>query len=287
MITPDTRTALHRFRHDAMACTFEVLLVGDDAKYARQAATAAFAEVDQLEQLLSRFLPESDIAQINALQPGQSVRVSVKTIECLQLASRVYTETGGVFDIAYRSAGPRSDAAPLVLDPKNHAVGVQKAGVRLDLGGLGKGYALDQMATVLREWSVQAALVHSGRSTVYAIGAPPRAKGWSVALRAPDASGESLETMILRNEALAGSGQRLHGRHIVDPRGEDTPGEDAAAWAGAPSAALADALSTAFLLMPPTEVEALCRRLTGVWAILHDDCSTGERLRRFPAHGGR
>jgi thiamine biosynthesis lipoprotein len=114
---------------------------------------------------------------------------------------------------------------------------------------------------------------------------PPGGEGWSVALRAPDASGESLGTVTLRDDALAGSGQRLHGRHIVDPRGGDAPGEDAAAWAGAPSAALADALSTAFLILPPTEVDAVCRRLTGVWAILHDERDSGERLRRFPTHG--
>lgn len=287
MIDPDATTAVHRFRHDAMACTFEALLIGDDAKYAQQAAAAAFEEVDRLEQLLSRFRPDSDIAQINTLQPGQSVRVSIDTIHCLQLAARIFAETGGAFDITFRSTVRQTTdtATPLVLDPASHAVGVQRAGLVLDLGGLGKGCALDRMVAVLREWSIDAALVHCGQSSAYALGAPPGRDGWTVALRAPDLPHDALARLVLRDEALAGSGQRLHGRHIVNPRNGHTPGDSAAAWAGAPSAALADALSTAFMLMPAAEVDALCRRFGDVWAILPAEDSAGDRLRRFRADG--
>jgi len=260
---------LHRFEHEAMACVFEVHIQGADAGYARHAAQAAFQEVDRLEQLLSRFVPHSDIARIASLEPGRSLPVSVETIDCLRLASEMQAETDGAFDVAFRSAGPRPrDLPPLVLDPANHAVAVQVPGVSLDLGGLGKGYAIDRMAEVVREWGISAALLHAGQSTVYALSATADEAGWRVGLRTPDDYGNVFGEITLGNRALSGSGQRLHGRHIRDPR-TGRPAEQAqAAWALAPTAAMADALSTAFMVPSPVEVERVCGRLPGVSAIL-------------------
>jgi thiamine biosynthesis lipoprotein len=258
--------ALQRFEHDAMACTFALYLPGGDARYAQSAAQAAFDELDRVEQLLSRFIPHSDIARISALEPGQSVRVSPETIECLQLAAEVYTATSGAFDIAFRCrrAAP---AAPLVFDPTARAVGVQAARVSLDLGAIGKGYAVERVVAVLREWGLKSALVHSGQSTAYALGAPPGGASWRIALRSPDQSA-ALGALDLTDAALSGSGQLLHGGHIVDPRTGQPADRYGATWAIAPSAALSDALSTAFMLMPPGDVRELCAHWPGVSAIL-------------------
>jgi thiamine biosynthesis lipoprotein len=262
---------VQRFQHDAMACTFELILPGVDARYAAQ---AAFDEIDRLEQLLSRFIPHSDVARINTLAAGQSVRVSPETAECLQLAAQVYTATRGAFDIAYRRrrqlpvAADGWPASPLVFDPAACAVGVQVAGVDLDLGAIGKGYAVDRVVTVLREWHVPAALVHSGQSTVYAVGQSPSGDSWRVALRSPDQSAAALGFIELRDVALSGSGQLLHGGHIVDPRTGQPAERFTATWAIAPDAALSDALSTAFMLMSAEEVRGLCEHWPGVSAIL-------------------
>ena len=248
------------FAHDAMACTFGLYLPDVEVRYAQSAAQATFDEIDRLEALLSRYIPHSDIARISALEFGQSVRVSPETIECLQLATQVYAATGGAFDIAFRTRREGS-AAPLVFDPAARAVGVQSARVSLDLGAIGKGYAVDRAVAVLREWGIKSALVHSGQSTAYARGP------WPAALRSPDQSA-TLGALELTDAALSGSGQRLHGGHIVDPRTGQPADRYDATWAVAPSAALSDALSTAFMLMPPDAVRGLCERWSGVSAIL-------------------
>lgn len=161
-----------RFAHEAMATVFEVVSVHDDAGYARQAAQAGFELVDRLERELSRFLSNSDISRVNALAAGQAARVSPWTMECLQIAWRMHALTGGVFDI---SIGSGLDRLELVAD--DFVVRAREAGARLDLGGIGKGYAVDRVAELLEEWEVGCALLHGGFSSVRALDAPRRAAG--------------------------------------------------------------------------------------------------------------
>jgi thiamine biosynthesis lipoprotein len=276
--------ALQRFEHDAMACTFELYLPRGAVRYAQGAAQAAFDELDRLEQLLSRFIPHSDIARLNALEPGQFVRVSPETIECLQLAAQVYTATGGAFDVAFRSRR-EVPSVPLVFDPAARAVGVQAARVNLDLGAIGKGYAVERVVALLREWGIMSALVHSGQSTAYALGQPPNGGIWRVALRSPDQAATALGALELRDGALSGSGQLLHGGHIVDPRTGQPADRYRAAWASAPSAALSDALSTAFMLMTAEEVRGLCEQWPGVSAILLPSGTAAHEALCFGPHG--
>lgn len=268
-----------RFTHDAMGCSFGLELVMDDERWARHAARAAFDELDRLEQLLSRFIPHSDIARINRLAPGTALRVAPETVECLQLAAALHAATGGAFDVAYRSRPTEAGIPPLVFDPQVHAVGVQVAGVELDLGGLGKGYALDRVAALLREWGVAAACIHAGQSTVAALGQPAGAAGWRVALRDPDDAERTVATLSLVDQALAGSGQRLHGAHIVDSRTGQPVAAGRAAWAVAPNGAQADALSTAFMVMTEAEIAAYCERHTDVAALVRAE--PGAALQRL------
>lgn len=264
----------HRFTHDAMACTFGLTLITDSEPRGQQIAWTAFDEIDRLEQLLSRFVPYSEIAQLNHAPPGRLIRVSHETLECLQLAAELYAETDGAFDIAYRgrqSAG--GDRTPLLaFDPAAHAVAVTRPGVELDLGGLGKGYALDRAAEIVRTWGVQAALIDSGQSTVHALGAPPDETTWRTALRDSNDASRVLGRVRLRDAALAGSGQVLHGPHIIDPRTGD-PISRVAAWAVAPTAALADALSTTFAILAaePDRIADICGRRSASAILLARD----------------
>jgi len=273
---------LHRFAHDAMACTFELLLIEEDGKYAQQAAEAAFKEVDRLELELSRFLPTSDVARINTLRPGQTTRVGIDTVECLQLAARIYDATSGAFDVAFASRSHASGAGPpLLLSPKTRDVGVRVDDVRVDLGGIGKGYAVDQVLGVLRDWSIASGLIHSGQSSVLAFGRPPRDESWSIALRDPLDHGKEFGHVNLSNASLSGSGRKLHGDHIVDPRTGRAVTDKLGAWALTPSAALSDALATAFMVMSAQEVEAYCREQTEVSAVLGLQAAQGPRLIGF------
>jgi len=291
MIESRTRIAgAHRFEHDAMATTFGLTLAGVNRTYARQAAQAAFAEIDRLELLFSRFVETSEVSQIRALPPGEPLTVSLEISDCLQLAARIFVETGGAFDIAYRTregAAPAVDAEPLLFyDPDAHAVGVRRAGVELDLGGIGKGYAVDRVVALLRDdWQIRSAMVHGGASTVFALGAPPVADHWEVGLRRPDADSEAppWRAVLLKDVALSGSGQLLHGRHIVDPRHGTPVDASVAAWALAPTAAESDALSTAFMVLEPEAVRAYCEQHPGVGAILRRE--TPERAEVVEEYG--
>jgi thiamine biosynthesis lipoprotein len=276
--TGPQKQPVHNFERDAMACTIGIRIVEDDAKYARQAAEAAFSEIQRTETLLSRFIPTSDIARINALQPGQTERVSLEAIECLQLASGLFVDTQGAFDVAY--GGEQHTTPPLVLDPENHAVGVLQPGVKIDLGGIGKGYAIDRAVAVLREWSIKAGIVHTGQSTVFAFGDPSSEQGWRVGLRHPLQADDTLATLTLNNQALSGSGQLLHKDHIIDPRARQPAATQRGAWAVAENATVADALSTAFMIMSDAEIDHLCGRRKGVTAILLSDAAARALLQR-------
>jgi len=302
---------LHRFAHAAMGTTFEILIASDDtvvesAEYARQAAQAAFHEVDRLEKDLSRFIESSDISRINKLGSREPVRVSIDTFECLQLAARLHRETGGAFDAAIGAllacwrtpagaprqptstevakAKARTGMERVVLDRKNLTVRTKTAGVLLDLGGIGKGFALDKAAETLREWAdegwgLEAALLSGGQSTVFAMGAPPGKRGWAVSVGADML--DAPEEILLRDRALSGSGTRVRGRHIIDPRTGRPAKDPIRAWASSPSGAVSDALSTAFMVMSPAEVERYCAEHDDTWAILLIRDASGRRLKRF------
>ena len=266
---------LWRFAHDAMACTFELLLVGDDREYARQAAAAAFEEIDRLERELSRFVVDSDVSRVNALRAGETIRIGVDAANCLRLAFEMNVLTGGAFDITYRarnesSAPSASEQPALAIDPVEHVVCASAAGVRVDLGGIGKGHAVDRVRELLADWTITAGMIHSGQSSAFAFGTQTSGDPWRVSVRDPARPERTLGRIALRDQALSGSGQALHGNHIVDPRSGAAAVVRPAAWALAPSAAESDALSTAFMILTREEIEAICAGRAGVGALLWD-----------------
>lgn len=280
---------LRRFSHEAMATTFEVFILHEDDHYARQAAQAAFDKLDELEQELSRYIENSDISRINNLSAGQSAKVGLDTFECLQISRRVNSETNGAFDITVGSlmscwlnpdkslrvpskeelirARQRTGMDHLQLDESKFMVELLRDEVQIDLGGIGKGYAIDKMAELLRDWSIDVALIHGGYSTALGIGAPRGKQGWSVTLSNPHNLKQTLAGLCLQNQALSGSGLQK-GRHIIDPRRHEPVEGSSAAWACARDAATADALSTAFMVMSPYEVNQYCSRHPDVLAMI-------------------
>ncbi len=196
-IEPAPGIAAHRFSHRAMNTMFEVIVCGPEAQYAEQAAWAAFDELDQIETELSRFIEGSDIWQINSLHAGESVIVGIAAIECLQLARRIFDETSGAFDVT--ACGTKRGMDLVLIDENQFTVTVEADGVIIDLGGIGKGYAVDRMAEMLAEWEIHCAIVHSGQSSVCAIGSPGDREGWVIALGGPTAPGASREKLVLRH----------------------------------------------------------------------------------------
>ena len=258
----------------------------------------AFTEIDRLERELSLLVRTSDIARINALEPGETIRIGIEAAECLLLAAQICADTNGAFDVTYAgrrdvAAGPRTGrpsepeaharagAAPLELDPKSRCVRAHAEGVRVDLGGIGKGYAIDQVLQILGDWSIDAGLIHAGQSSVFALGIPPGSESWRIALRDPVNHDETLEHVSLSIAGLSGSGRKLHGDHIIDPRSGRPVDDKLGSWALAPSAALSDALSTALMIMPPDEVATYCQEHTEVSALLLLEADDERKLLRF------
>jgi FAD:protein FMN transferase len=207
---------IRRFSHEAMNTVFEVYAQHADSGYAAQAAQAAFDLVDRLERELSRFIPNSDISRINHLAAGAHTRVGLSTLECLVIARHMFDLTGGAFDI---SIGTGLDS--LELDHDDFMVRATKAGVRLDLGGIGKGYAIDLVAELLEDWGLQQALVHGGFSSVLALDPPAGQDGWPLTLSDPEDPSRVLVRLSARQMALAASGVRKVD-HIIDPRCGET-----------------------------------------------------------------
>jgi len=264
---------VRRFSHEAMNTVFEVYTVHPDELYASQAAQAAFALADRLENELSRFRSNSDITRVNRLAAGESTRVGPSTLECLVIARHLFDLTGGTFDPSIGTGLPS-----LELDADDFLVRATTDGVQIDLGAIGKGYAVDLMAELLEEWGLQRVLVHGGFSSVLALEAPEGRDGWPLTLSNPATPSRVLARLSMRQMALSASGVRKKD-HIVDPRtGEPVRGR-LAAWVALPrpapgsvegprlaAAAVADALTTAMMMLSLDEVASLCEHSPGLQA---------------------
>jgi thiamine biosynthesis lipoprotein len=275
-----------RFTHEAMNTDFTIFIdaVDTDSETAAGAARAAFAVLDRVENATSRFIPSSDIARANALGVGESYRLGDEAFDCLAAAAALAADTGRAFDPAagalvdfWKSpqgafAGsvlaadlpppPEWEAAweahrqgEFALDPESRLLQCVTPGSILDLGGIGKGFALDEMARVLEEeWEISRALLSAGGSTMLALESPLESTGWKIGF-----GGETnLPLLWLSRRALSSSGNQTQPTHIVDPRTGLTVSRTGLTRVLAPRGAEADALSTAFFVMSREELEAYC-----------------------------
>ena len=286
-----------------MATRFELVLHGDNPVALRAAGEEALDEVARLENQLSLYRPGSEIAQLNARAAREAVQVSPELFDLLQHAQRLYAETDGAFDITIaplvrcwgfvnnQGKMPSTEAIAAArelvgmhlvqLEASKRTVRFVRAGVMLDLGAIGKGYAVERGAELLREAGVTSALFHGGTSTVCAIGYPPDAATWRVAVESPpdgfgDFSFPELPLVQLTDESLSvsavwGRHFRADGRnfgHVIDPRtGQPVEG----AWLSAvvlPTATETDAFSTALLTLSSPGLERLAGLRSGLKAML-------------------
>jgi thiamine biosynthesis lipoprotein len=255
-----------------MNTIFEIWIDHEDYNLASQASYQAFERLRQLEGKLSRFIENSDVSRLNQAKAGVPVQVDLDVFSCIQIAQKVWLETNRAFDI---TVGPwlRSDALPksvfrpsgkggitsamgtalLALDVENHTVTKQESQTGIDLGGIGKGYAVDRMASMLEEWELNSALIHGGKSTVLALDSPRAEEGWEVTISHPHDE-RPLRSLFLRHLAISGSGLRK-GSHIIDPRSGRPSAEKIAVWSISSSATLSDALSTALMVLSLEEIK--------------------------------
>lgn len=261
-----------------------------DAQEAATAADAAFAAISEVDRVMSIHRADSDLSRVNQLAGSESSVVHPMLTEVLQLASRIHDLSGGAYDVTclplmrlygFYDSGKRhipSDREVLsVLDATGqkyltadsvaHTAGLTRAGAGIDLGSIGKGYAVDRAADTLRAHGIRNALIDAG-GNIYAMGdATPTDTGWSVAIRNPMKSDAYFETIVLKDSAVATSGNYeqsiiLDGRkvgHLFDLRNGHPADGRLSTTVVAKSAALSDALSTTHFILGPQAPESLTR----------------------------
>ncbi|HEY1580205.1 MAG TPA: FAD:protein FMN transferase [Terracidiphilus sp.] len=242
---------IHQFNHAAMATHFQARIVHDERTYAAQAAQTAFSLVDLLESRLSRFRTNSDIARIAKLEPGEKMRLGEPAFACLEIAKRMEIATQNAFCATPAAMKTQSSLPRWELLPDDHSILCVTGRLEFDLGAIGKGFALDRMAELLREWECLAYLLISGGSSILAGDPPGNSPGWSCGLGEDNAP----ERVSLAHASLSGSGLEVKGAHILDPRTGHPAIRQSRAWVLADTAAESDALSTACMVLSETEME--------------------------------
>lgn len=243
--------ALLRFEEslDAMGTTYSIVVYGKDRFKLQAAVEIAFEEVRRLDSSLSNYRPDSEWSQINANAASRPVKVSKELYDLLAACLHYSRASDGAFDITvgplmkvwgfYKGSGrfphrseirgsmSRVGYEHIILDPDNNTVRFRRPGVEMDPGGIGKGYAVDRVAGILRRQSIESGLITAGSSSIYGIGAPPtEARGWRIAIRHPKDASKTIEEVFLKNESMSTSGNyekffRVRNRmysHIMDPR---------------------------------------------------------------------
>jgi thiamine biosynthesis lipoprotein len=297
-----TNAVFLHLRRQAMATQFEIVFPFG-MPHAVEIGEEAFELLDALEEQMTVYRESSEVSRLNRRAFDGPVRVEGQLFQLLETAARIYRETEGAYDITAGALikawgffrGPRRVPAEeereaarqrvgmdkVILDPLRRTVHYRLPGLEINLGSIGKGYALDRMARKLRqEWGCERMLLHGGTSSVYAGGYPPNDKnGWQVAILHPWDRSRRLARVWLRDRALgtsAATHQHLeyNGRklgHLLDPRTGWPASGLASVSVLAPSAAEADALSTAFYVGGIEMAQRYCASHPNVAAILLPD----------------
>src|SRR4051812_40964173 len=153
---------VHQFNHRAMATHFQVRIAVQEKTYAAQAAQASFDLLDVLESRLSRFRPISDISQLAQIAPGGKLRVSEPAFACLQIAKQMELATHNAFCSTPAALQTQSSLPEWDLLGSEQSVYCVSGRLEFDLGAIGKGFALDRMAELIREWECPSFLLIAG-----------------------------------------------------------------------------------------------------------------------------
>jgi thiamine biosynthesis lipoprotein len=276
-----------------MGTVFEVVVYDESSQKVSAAIDAAFNEATRLDGIMSNYKPESDLSRLNRTAHFQVQSVPPDLYRVIK-ESLIYSRlSGGKFDI---TVGPLVDYWKSVMrgerlessaeeEKLRSCTGYEKitllppdriefhsSCLRIDLGAIGKGYAVDRMVEILRSNGITAALINAGGSTIYGMGSPPQTAGWRVRLRDP--SGRNAPEVLLKDNSVSTSEQtapdllgRSNAGHIIDPETGEPVKTSAAVSALAKTGTASDALSTALLLLGPDRGASLVKSTATTAAI--------------------
>lgn len=288
----------HEDTRVVMGCSATVRACGPDAAALPAIVGGALDEIDRVDRLMSHYRRDSPLSRLNREAASGPVAVEPELLDFLAECLRWSRESDGAFDVTvgplmkawgfFRDGGRVPAEAELarvletvgyrhvVLDQEAGTVRFDRPGVELDLGGIGKGYAVDRAVEVLRRRGILSALVNLGGSSVYGLGAPPGREAWEVGLADPTSPGKTARTVKLRDRALSVSGgyERFFEKdgvtysHIMDPRtGRPVQGVLSVAVL-TDSATAGDALDDVLFVLGPEEGRAHVRRVPGAEALV-------------------
>ncbi len=285
-----------------MGTRIEIRLWADDAEAGRRLVAAGMAEMDRIEALMSTYRDDSEISAVNRGAAAAPVAVSPELGGLVRRALELSVLTGGAFDITYESVGryydyrarQRPDAATVaaslpaidyrhvVVAADDRSIRFTHPGTRINLGGIAKGWACEQVAADLRAAGVRHGFVTAGGDTRF-IG-DRRGQPWVVGIRDPDRDGATVTRLALDDQAVSTSGDYeryfdeggVRHHHILDPRtGESARGLRSVTVIG-PDATVTEALAKGVFVRGPVDGIAMVEQVAGYDAVVID-----------PAHGVR
>lgn len=304
-----------------MGCQFEVLFPYRRFRNAAEVSLEIFEQLERLEDIMSIYRPHSELSQINAAPAGTWRPVSDDLFSVLELALSIADLTNGAFDPTARPLSnvwgfsrregkiPDPEQVQLALGSVGHqqleldrtrcAVRKKNESVTVDLGAIGKGYALDRCRDLLLEHQLTDAIIHGGQSSVVALGSEEGVEveetagatgadsGWTIGISHPLIPNHRLGTVRLSNRALATSGSGRQGfvhagrryGHVIDPRTGWPPDRFLSVTLIGDNSAECDALATAFFVMTPDEIESICEKRPELGVILVHRSETAGALR--------
>jgi thiamine biosynthesis lipoprotein len=277
----------------SMGTVYEIVAYGQSLERASQALDAAFSKIADLDRIMSNYDLESDLSRMERSAHFRAVHVAPDLYRVIQDSLLYSPLSGGKYDItvaplvdAWKSA-MRDGQAPSAkrLKQLRDCVGYGKIQLippgeieldspcmRLDLGSIGKGYAVDRAVEVLRSAGIRDALVNAGGSTIYGIGSPPGQQGWTIRLNDP--SGQVSPQVTLRDDSVSTSGQETNSvifagefGHIIDPVTAQPMRSAFSVSVIARTATASDGLSTTLFLLGPDAGSRVIHELPGTAAL--------------------
>ena len=263
-----------------MGTLLDITLYHHDARKARRLVNKAFSLAEKLDSLLSNYKPQSEVSRLNRKGGKGRVQISPEFYDLLLKAKELTLKTEGAFDITvgplvelWQSARRRRELPSLQSLRKARAlvgmnqvilypdlkVELKQKGIRIETGGIGKGYAVDLIVRLFRQSGIKSGLVNFGQSSVYAIGSPPGTLAWKLLVRFQEES--PLGIIKLKDRALSASdslGRSFEGKrygHLIDPQTGIPLTERIRAVVLAPSATEAEALSKYVILKGCMDLE--------------------------------
>jgi thiamine biosynthesis lipoprotein len=283
----------------AMGSELRLTAWSADEPSTRAAFDAVFSEFDRLDALMSVWRPGSDVLRINAAAGDHPVTASGEVRETLRVARQISEWTGGKFDVTFgpladiwkfdvqnqdntvpgpeaiRARLPLIDYRRIAIDDRAGTVFLEQKGMRVHLGGIGKGYAVERAANILRRAGLRDFMIQAG-GDLY-VGGHKDGRPWRLGINDPRGpGGRSFATVDLSNGTFSTSGDyarffikdgvRYH--HLLDPANGQPARACRSVTIVADSPVLADGLSTGVFILGPTEGMALIERLPHVEGVI-------------------